>query len=188
MVFSVPKGHTVSRWPSTSTGFTPPALDFGPKRASKTSPICFCLCSFTRPPRLLACSAARATQASTAALSSVGDSTRTSRWVRSISAGSLRRAPASSARIESWNRENRASSNLSGDPSGRKISDSLILRWLLHDRPSHPFRFLFGKDVEQQASASLPRASAHRRWSAPPQWSAAPQVPVPEGQDENSPG
>ena len=99
MAFSVPSGQTVSRWPSSSTRPVAPALDFAPKRASSRSPKPFCRWSFTRPPRPRAWAAASATQSSTAALSSEGDSARTSCSIRSSRAGSLRRAPASSARI-----------------------------------------------------------------------------------------
>ncbi len=54
-VFSVPNGHTVSRCPSSSTRSLRRAFDFGPNRASSTSPNALCRCSFTRPPSPFAC-------------------------------------------------------------------------------------------------------------------------------------
>lgn len=105
MVLSVPSGQTVSRCPSSRMRLAPrssplPALGaFGPKRASSTLPNPRWRCSFTRPPKATACAAASATQASTADLFSEGDSARTSCSIRLSSARSLRRAPASSARI-----------------------------------------------------------------------------------------
>ena len=48
MVRSVPRGQTVSRWPSSRMGLR--GLRAGPKRSSRTSPKCFCRCSLTRPP------------------------------------------------------------------------------------------------------------------------------------------
>src|ERR1035437_3671448 len=126
MVLSVPSGHTVSMCPRSSARFTHPYLRRGPNRASITSPKARCRWVLTRPPSARACAATSAPQASTAALSSEGDSARTSVWIISSSADSLRRAPASRARIGTQASGEIADFGLTS--IGFLARDSLILR------------------------------------------------------------
>ncbi len=55
MVFKVPNGQTVSRWPRRRMGLAVSrvGVERGPKRASSALPWCCCRCNLTRPPSCL---------------------------------------------------------------------------------------------------------------------------------------